>query len=134
MSCLNKGSTTVIKHSDQKQRGRKGLVCLYLSSHIHCSGKSGQDLSQGRNLETGADAEVMEGCCLLACSPWLIYNTQALQSRHNTTHNKLVSSHINHQTHTHTHTHTHLLYPQANLYWEYILNSCQMTPACIKLT
>jgi len=24
--------------------------------------------SQGKNLEAGADAEAMEGCCLLACS------------------------------------------------------------------
>jgi hypothetical protein len=26
---------------------------------------------QGRNLETGADTEAMEKCCLLACSSWL---------------------------------------------------------------
>ena len=25
----------------------------------------------GKGLEAGADAEAMEGCCLLACSPWL---------------------------------------------------------------
>lgn len=27
-------------------------------------------LTQGRNLEAGAEAEAMEECCLLACSPW----------------------------------------------------------------
>jgi hypothetical protein len=27
--------------------------------------------SQGRNLEARADAEAMERCCFLACSPWL---------------------------------------------------------------
>jgi hypothetical protein len=27
--------------------------------------------TQGRNLQAGAEAEAMEGCCLLACSPWL---------------------------------------------------------------
>jgi hypothetical protein len=27
--------------------------------------------AQGRNLKTGAEAEAMEGCCLLACSAWL---------------------------------------------------------------
>ena len=27
---------------------------------------------QGRNLEAGAGAEAMEGCCLLACSSWLV--------------------------------------------------------------
>jgi hypothetical protein len=33
--------------------------------------KSGQELKQGRNLEARADAEAMEGCCLLACSQQL---------------------------------------------------------------
>jgi hypothetical protein len=27
--------------------------------------------SWGRNQEAGANAEIMEGCCLLACSSWL---------------------------------------------------------------
>lgn len=30
--------------------------------------KSGQELKQDRNLEAGADAEAMEGGCLLVCS------------------------------------------------------------------
>jgi hypothetical protein len=30
-----------------------------------------QELKQGRNMEAGADAEAITGCCLLACSPWL---------------------------------------------------------------
>jgi hypothetical protein len=30
-----------------------------------------QELKQGRNLETGADAEAMEECFLLACLSWL---------------------------------------------------------------
>lgn len=29
-----------------------------------------QDRIQGRHPEAGADAEAMEGCCLLACSSW----------------------------------------------------------------
>lgn len=33
--------------------------------------ESGLELTQGRNLEAGADVEAMEGCCLLACLPWL---------------------------------------------------------------
>jgi hypothetical protein len=33
--------------------------------------KSEQELKQGKNLEAGADAGAMEGCCLLTCSPWL---------------------------------------------------------------
>jgi hypothetical protein len=36
------------------------------SAHIHHWRKSGQDLKQDWNLEAGA----VEGCCLLACSPW----------------------------------------------------------------
>lgn len=27
--------------------------------------------TQGKHLEIGAHAEVVEGCCLLACSPWI---------------------------------------------------------------
>jgi hypothetical protein len=33
--------------------------------------KVGQQLEQGKNLEAGADAETMEGCCLLASFSWL---------------------------------------------------------------
>jgi len=33
--------------------------------------KISTELKQGRNPEAGADAETMEGCCLLACSSWL---------------------------------------------------------------
>ena len=41
---------------------RKGFTWLPLSV---------TEESQDRNLEAGADAEAMEGCCILACSPWL---------------------------------------------------------------
>ena len=65
-------SLAAIKHHDQKPSwGGKGLTQLTL---LHCSlslKKSGQELKQRRNLEAGADTEAMEGCCLLACSPWL---------------------------------------------------------------
>lgn len=53
---------------------------------------------QGRNLDTEADAEVMEGYCLLACSLWfsphdlpslLSYQSQDLQPKYGTTHNAL---------------------------------------------
>jgi hypothetical protein len=44
----------------------KGFIWLILPHH--CSSK---EIEKGRNLEAGADAEVMEGCCLLACSSWL---------------------------------------------------------------
>ena len=44
---------------------------VYFHIAVHHQKKSGQELKQGRNLEAGADAEAMEGCCLLACSPLL---------------------------------------------------------------
>ena len=53
---------------------------MYLNfySTIHHQRKPGQELKQGRTLEAGADAETMEGRCLLPCSPWL---TQLLSFR-----------------------------------------------------
>ena len=53
----------------RKLRG-KGLFSLYFQLAIHHQRKSGQELKQGRNLETGANTETVEGCFLLACSPW----------------------------------------------------------------
>jgi len=58
------------KHRDQKASwGGKGLFSLHFCIAVHNLRKSGQELKQGRNLETGADTEVMEECCLLSCSP-----------------------------------------------------------------
>jgi hypothetical protein len=39
----------------------KGLFDLCLVITVHHQRKSGQELKQGRNLETGADAEAMRG-------------------------------------------------------------------------
>jgi hypothetical protein len=69
-------------HYDQEASwGGTGLFSLHFHIAIHHQRKSGHELTQGRNLEAGADAEqVMEGCCLLACSPGLLslfsYRTQ----------------------------------------------------------
>jgi hypothetical protein len=52
-------------------REGKGLLDLCFYTTVPHQRKSGQELKQGRNLEAGADAEAMEGCCFLACSPWL---------------------------------------------------------------
>jgi hypothetical protein len=49
--------------------GRKGFI--QLPHCYHHQRKSGQKLTQGRNLEAGADAEAMKVCCLLDCFPWL---------------------------------------------------------------
>jgi hypothetical protein len=48
-----------------------GEESLYFHIAAHHGRQSEQELKQGRNLETGAEAESMEDCCLLACFPWL---------------------------------------------------------------
>jgi hypothetical protein len=62
-----------MKHHDQSNVGRKGFIWLTLTSTslFITERKLGQELRQGRNLEAGADAEAMERCYSLACSPWL---------------------------------------------------------------
>jgi hypothetical protein len=54
-----------------KERIEEDLFTLYFHIVVHHQRKSGQELTQGRNLEAGVDAEAMEGCYLLACFPWL---------------------------------------------------------------
>jgi hypothetical protein len=56
----------------KKQVGKERVYSAY-TFHIavHHQRKAGPELTQGRNLESGADAEDMEGCCLLDCFPWL---------------------------------------------------------------
>jgi hypothetical protein len=49
----------------------KGSFGLHFHITVHHQRKSGQEIKQGWNLEAGADAEAIEGCCLLACSTWL---------------------------------------------------------------
>ena len=55
--------------AEKQVSGGKGLFGLHLHIAVHQQGKSGQELTQGMNLEAGADAEAMEGCWLLACFP-----------------------------------------------------------------
>ena len=45
-------------------------IYLTYTSILLLSTKSRQELT-GQEPEAGADAEAMEGCCLLACSSWL---------------------------------------------------------------
>jgi hypothetical protein len=73
---------------------------LHFHVTVHHQRKSGQELTQDRNLEAGADAEAMEGCCLLACFSWLAqlaYKIQDHQSRDGTTHNGLGPPLLDHQ-------------------------------------
>jgi hypothetical protein len=48
-----------------------GLFRLHFHAPVHHQRKSEQELTQGRNLEAGVDAETMEECCLLAYFLWL---------------------------------------------------------------
>jgi hypothetical protein len=71
----------------------KGLLSSHFLIVIHHQKEVRQELKQGRNLEAEADAEAMEGCCLLTCSHGLLsllsYKTQDHQPRDGTTHNSL---------------------------------------------
>jgi hypothetical protein len=49
--------------------GRKGFIRLTLPNH--CSSLKEVRTGTQAGQEAGADAEVMEGCFLLACFPWL---------------------------------------------------------------
>jgi hypothetical protein len=61
-----------MKHHDQKANwAGKDLFGFYFQITIPHWRKSGQELKQSWNVEAGADAEAMEGCCLLACFPML---------------------------------------------------------------
>jgi hypothetical protein len=55
----------------KKQIGEESLFSLHFHIAVHHQRKSGLEFTQGRNLEAGADAEPMEGCCSLDASPGL---------------------------------------------------------------
>jgi hypothetical protein len=67
----------------KKQVGEERVYSVYTSTLLFITKrKSRQELTQGRNLEAGADAEAMEGCCLLACFPgwmgrWTVIQTSS---------------------------------------------------------
>jgi hypothetical protein len=49
------------KHHEQEASWRgKGLFSLHFHIAVHHQRKSGQELTQARNLESGADAETVE--------------------------------------------------------------------------
>jgi len=56
-----------------KQPGGKG-VCLAYTSTLQSS--TGQELTQGRNLEAGADAEAMEGAACWLAQPASLWNPE----------------------------------------------------------
>lgn len=61
-----------MKHHDQKQSGRKGLISVYNPQLlVHHWGKSRQQLKPG-NLEAKTEAEAMKECSIPTCLPWLV--------------------------------------------------------------
>ena len=62
------------KHHDQNASWFIQLTfprCCSSPKEVRTGTHTGQELTQGRDLEAGPDAEAMEGCCLLAYFPWL---------------------------------------------------------------
>jgi hypothetical protein len=55
-----------MKHHDEKQVGEESVYSAYTSTVYAVKGS--QDRNSKRRDEAGADAEAMEGGCLLACS------------------------------------------------------------------
>jgi hypothetical protein len=74
-----------MKHHGQKQVVEESVYLAYTSTSLKDIRTSEQELQQGRNLEAGADAEVMEGAASwLAVMPLHSlpsYRTEAPQAR-----------------------------------------------------
>ena len=56
-------TVAMTRHGDQKQAEEERAYLAYTSTS-----QTGQELTRGGNLQAEADAEAVEGCCLLACS------------------------------------------------------------------
>jgi hypothetical protein len=65
VNCLNQGFYSCTNIMTKKQVGEERVYSAYTSipKEVRTGTQAGQ--------EAGADAEVMEGCFLLACFPWL---------------------------------------------------------------
>ena len=61
-------TNAMMKHCGHKQLGEERVYLIYTSTSLFII-KGSQD----RDLEAGADAEAMEGCCLLAYFPRLAH-------------------------------------------------------------
>ena len=54
----------------EEQAGEEGVYSAYTSTLLFIT-RGSWELTQGKNLEAGTDAEAMVGCYSLACFPWL---------------------------------------------------------------
>lgn len=64
MGVFMRVSIAVMKHHDQSNCGRNEFVWLILPYHCSIS----KEVRTRIQMEEGADAEVVEGCCLRTCS------------------------------------------------------------------
>ena len=86
--CLSQGFYSCTNIKTKKQVGEERIYSAYTSTLLFITKEVRTGTQAGQ--EAGADAEVMEGCSLLACFPWLaqpalLWN-QDYQPRHDTTH------------------------------------------------
>jgi hypothetical protein len=69
LGCLSQGFYSCTNIMTKKQVGVKRVystytsILLFITKEVRTGTQAGQ--------EAGADAEAIEGCCLLACFPWL---------------------------------------------------------------
>jgi hypothetical protein len=66
-----RGSIPAHNTMTRSKLGRKGFIQLTLPYCCSSPKEVRTGTHTGRNLEIGADAEIMKGCSLLACFPWL---------------------------------------------------------------
>ena len=73
LAVLVRITIVMIKLNDQKANlGEKEFIWLTLPGCCSLLKEVGAGtLQQGENLEAGAEAEAMQGRCLLPCFPWL---------------------------------------------------------------
>lgn len=60
-----------MKRHVQSNTGRKGFISSILPYHCSYLKEVKTDIQKGTTLKAEANAEAMEGCCFLVCSPWL---------------------------------------------------------------
>jgi hypothetical protein len=70
-TCLSRVTTASIKHFNQSDLEKKGFIQLVLPHHSSSSKDIRMGTQPRQEPKAEADAEAMEGCCLLALSPWL---------------------------------------------------------------
>jgi hypothetical protein len=68
-TCLSQGFYSCTNIMTKKQVGEEGVYSAYTSIMLFITKEVRTGTQAGQ--KAGADAEAMEGCCLLACFSWL---------------------------------------------------------------